>query len=63
MRYKYLIAASRAHLTNYPGYEPVRGLTTMFPAGARWMYDRLAEIDGSNTRPFDPATNYNFYGV
>ena len=62
MKYKYLIAAGRAHLANYPGYEPSKRLTTMFPAGARWMYDRLIELDGRNTCPFDPATNYNFYG-
>lgn len=69
MNYKYLIAASRAHLANYPGYEPARGLTTMFPAGARWMYDRLVELDEQNNRtdeqdnrPFDPAINYNLYG-
>jgi hypothetical protein len=62
MKYKYLIAAGRAHLANYPGYEPAKGLTTMFPTGARWMYDRLAELDKSNIRPWDPAINYNLYG-
>ena len=62
MKYKYLIAAGREHLADYPGYEPVRGLTTMFPAGARWMHDRLAGLDKSNIRSWDPAINYNLYG-
>ena len=76
MKYKYLIDAGKAHLEKYPGYEPVShpskifhmGTTifhvgaTMFPMGAKWMYDRLNELDGDNIRPFDPRINYNFYG-
>jgi hypothetical protein len=62
MNYRSLIAASKDHLARYPGRECGPGLTTMFPSGARWMYDRLNELDDQNTRPFDPSINYNGYG-
>ena len=62
MNYKHLITASREHLAKYPGHAPVSGPMTMFPGGARWMYDRLNELDGSDVRPFDPKINYSLYG-
>jgi len=62
MRYKELIRAGRAHLEKYPGYGPVTNPVTMFPLGARWMYDRLAELDEKNCQPFDGKINYNLYG-
>lgn len=39
-----------------------RILTTLFPAGAQWMYDRMQEIRPSDI-PFDPAFNYTGYGI
>lgn len=62
MNYKQLIAAGRTHLAKYPGYAPASGIAGMFPSGARWMYDRLNELDEKDTRPFDAGINYNFYG-
>jgi hypothetical protein len=62
MNYQHLIAAGREHLAKYPVHAPVTGPMTMFPGGARWMYDRLNELDGSNPRPFDPEINYTLYG-
>jgi hypothetical protein len=62
MNYQYLIDAGKTHLEKYRGDEPARGLATMFPSGARWMYDRLVELDSPNSRPFNPAINYNLYG-
>ena len=62
MNYQLLIAASRQHLAKYPGHAPVSGPMTMFQEGARWMHDRLNELDGSESRPFDPEVNYTFYG-
>jgi hypothetical protein len=62
MNYKYLIDASKTHLEKYPGYEPARGFMTMFASGARWMYDRLVELDERSNQPWDPAINYNLYG-
>jgi hypothetical protein len=34
----------------------------MFPSGARWMFDRLNELDGTDNRVFNTAINYNLYG-
>lgn len=71
MKFKHLIDAGKAHLEEYPGYAPISvpgrmfplsaNLRMMFPLGARWMHDRLNELQGS-IRSFDPAINYNFYG-
>ncbi|MDO6432784.1 hypothetical protein Q4E93_19410 [Flavitalea sp. BT771] len=62
MNHRHLIAASRAHLAKYPAPAPVSGPMTMFPGGARWMYDRLNELDGGAIRPFDPEINYTLMG-
>jgi hypothetical protein len=62
MNYRNLLAASKEHLANYPGDNCRQRLATMFPSGARWMYDRLNELDSRNIRPFKISTNYNFYG-
>jgi hypothetical protein len=62
MNYRTLIAASKEHLAKYPGNDCRLGLATMFPSGARWMYDRLNELDDHNVRPFNTGTNYNLYG-
>jgi hypothetical protein len=63
MKYQRLISASRTHLEQYRGYQPVPNPVTLFPAGARWMYDRLKELDENNRPPFDPTINYTFYGT
>jgi hypothetical protein len=39
-----------------------RQLTTLFPTGARWMYDRMQELRPSDL-PFDPGINYTGYGL
>jgi hypothetical protein len=66
MTYKYLIATGKAHLEKYPGHNPASGIATLFPTGARWLYDRLnllnGNIDGNNTQVFNPRINYNLYG-
>ena len=68
MNYQQLLGAGRAHLEKYPGYGPPSNLLTLFPMGARWMYDRLAELDeknsppSDNNQPFDPKVNYTLYG-
>ena len=62
MNYQQLIKASRTHLEKYPGYGPSSNPLTLFPTGARWMYDRLIELDGNTIPPFDPKINYTLYG-
>ena len=62
MNYQQLLIASRAHLEKYPGYGPASNLRTLFPMGARWMYDRLTELNGNNIHPFASKVNYTLYG-
>jgi hypothetical protein len=61
MKFKALLDAGEMHLEKHPGYAPVSGPRMMFPQGARWMHDRLNELEGS-TPSFDTGINYSFYG-
>jgi hypothetical protein len=61
MTYRQLITASKMHLGDVPPSMP--GIRSLFPAGARWMYDRLQELQPSDNRPFDADINYTGYGL
>ncbi|HEY4063657.1 MAG TPA: hypothetical protein VGM30_17235 [Puia sp.] len=62
MNATHLLAAGVLHLNNYPDDKPPPGITDLFSAGARWMHDRLGELEGKHPAPFDPTKNYTFYG-
>ncbi|HWK08354.1 MAG TPA: hypothetical protein VNS58_32230 [Puia sp.] len=62
MTYKKLIAAGKTHLEKYPGQDPAPDPATLFSAGARWMSDRLNQLDGNHTPAFNPHINYTLYG-
>ncbi|MBS1663752.1 MAG: hypothetical protein JST68_22095 [Bacteroidetes bacterium] len=58
MRYRQLIAASKTHLAGRVTH--VEG-PRVFSLGARWMYDRMRELD--DIGPFDPTVRYTGYGL
>jgi hypothetical protein len=54
MNSRELIRASRTHLRKCP--PPVShqaNLTTLFPSGAKWMHDRLQELEAADRQPAD----------
>lgn len=63
MTYKKLIGAGKIHLEKYPGHDPAPDPVTLFSTGARWMNDRLNQLDGNHTQAFNPHINYTLYGL
>lgn len=62
MTYRQLITASKTHYAAHAPQSSLPRPAVLFPFGARWMYDRLHELQPGSMRPFDPAIDYNWYG-
>lgn len=62
MNYYELLMEGRAHLAQYPSYEPVGDAGAVFVEGGRWMGDRLRELRGRDPRADGPVVDFNFYG-
>jgi len=62
MNYKDLLRTGKTHLEKFPDNAAVPGPLHIFPSGARWMFDRLNELDGKKEQAFNTTVNYNFYG-
>jgi len=61
MSYQDLLANSKIHLSRFPGEQKTNSNTYIFTEGARWMTQRLNELDGGQ-RHFDPLLPYERYG-
>jgi hypothetical protein len=61
MTSRQLIQRSVSHLKHTQTPEP--RLNSLFHTGAKWMYDRMLELQPGDNRPFDPQTNYTGYGL
>jgi hypothetical protein len=61
MTSRQLIRRSIIHLKHTRTPEP--RLINLFHTGARWMYDRMLELQPGDNRPFDPTPNYTGYGL
>jgi hypothetical protein len=61
MNYRQLIAMSKLHLekTHPPRLHPA----TVFTLGARWMYERLRELQPAGMGGFDSHARYTAYGL
>ena len=63
MHYKTLINQSKEHLGKHPEFISVRFPATQFSTGAKWMLDRLNEMEGVERSEFNQSINYNTFGI
>ncbi len=63
MNYKTLLLQSQEHLRGYPVYIKHQISYNVFSLGAKWMFDRLNEVDPYKKGVFDPSVNFGFYGL
>ncbi|QHT66208.1 hypothetical protein GXP67_05765 [Rhodocytophaga rosea] len=63
MKFKELLLRSKSYLDKNPHYVANRYSLGVFWWGAKWMFDRLDELDKKKGHSFDSSVNFTAYGI
>jgi len=63
MKYQELLSQSRNHLVKSSNCIHNEISINLFSIGAKWMFDKLNELDNKKSTKFDHSINYNLYGI